>query len=208
MLEQERTHKLLKNHLNISWLRPENVVWDTVASSMISQFEITPPSLDLGCGNGILSFITGGGNFSLDYDWYINVDPQGFWENKDIYNVCKVNGLEDYIVERPAYSFTFGLDRKNNLLKQAEAIGLYENLIQHDANLSLPFEDARLKTIFSNILYWLNEPKKSLAEIYRVLDKGGLALLCVPNKKFFDYCFTYHWREKNSILLKKLNGFS
>lgn len=202
---QEKDLRLLRNHLNISWLRPENVVWDTTASSIISQFEIKPPSLDLGCGNGITSFITAGGSFSLDYDWYINADPQGFWENKDIYDVCKVIPFEDYIAERPYYRYTFGLDHKDSLLRQAKALGFYENLIQHDVNLALPFEEGQLKTVFSNILYWLDSPERALREIHRVLDKDGTVLLCLPNRKFLEYCFTYHWEKEDSPLLRKLN---
>lgn len=195
----------LKAHLNVAWLRPESALWDAIASTLISKYDIISPSLDLGCGNGIFSFITAGGSFSIDYDWYINVEPEGFWEDKDIYNVCKISSLKEYILELPKYSFTFGLDHKPNLLAQAKALNLYKNLIEHDANKSLPFEDGQLETVFSNILYWLSEPKSSLKEIYRILDKNGLALLCIPNKKFLEYCFTYRWEEKNSSLLKKLN---
>lgn len=195
----------LKAHLNVNWLRPENALWDTIASTLISKYDITPPSLDLGCGNGTFSFITAGGRFSIDYDLYINAEPEGFWENRNIYDVCKVNTLEYYIVERPSYSFTFGLDHTDNLLKQAKAFDFYQKLIQYDANLNLPFNEGQLKSVFSNILYWLSNLKKSLEEIYRILDKNGIALLCIPNTKFFDYCFTYHWMEKSPPLLKKLN---
>jgi SAM-dependent methyltransferase len=195
----------LKNHLNVSWLRPENALWDAIASSIISRYAINSPSLDLGCGNGIFSFITAGGSFSIDYDWYINVDVEGFWKNKDIYNACKVNSLQKHIVENPRYRFTYGLDQKINLLKQAESLGLYENIIQHDANQKLPFNDSQLRTVFSNILYWLNNPTKSLKEIHRILQKGGRALLCIPDTKFKEYCLTYSWKEKNSPLLRKLN---
>ncbi|MFC1951965.1 class I SAM-dependent methyltransferase, partial [Chloroflexota bacterium] len=144
-------------------------------------------------------------NFSIDYDWFINVDVAGFWENKDIYDTCSVNTLERYIVKKPEYTFTCGLDYKTNLLAQAESLGLYENLVLHDANQILPFEDSTFNTVFSNILYWLNEPLKSLREIHRVLQDKGRVLLCIPNVKFTEYCFTYSWEEKKSSLLMKLN---
>ncbi|MBA7679211.1 hypothetical protein ES703_87495 [subsurface metagenome] len=195
----------LKEHLNVWWLRPESALWDAIASTIISKHEIKSPSLDLGCGNGIFSFITAGGNFSIDYDWYINVDVEGFWDNEDIYDTCNVDKLEQYIIKKPAYVFTYGLDHKTNLLTQARSLGLYENLILHDANQTLPFEDSRFKTVFSNILYWLDSPLESLKEVHRVLQNGGRALLCIPNVKFKEYCFTYSWREKQSPLLKKLN---
>lgn len=197
--------RFLREHLNVWWLRPESTLWDATASTIISRHKIKSPSLDLGCGNGIFSFITAGGNFSIDYDWFINVDVEGFWENKDIYDVCKVDKLEQYIIAKPEYTLTYGLDYKINLLNQAKGLGLYENLIMHDANQTLPFEDSHFKTVFSNILYWLNDPLESLKEIYRVLQNGGRALLCIPNVKFTEYCFTFSWEEKKSSLLKKLN---
>ncbi len=204
-MSADRAINLLNAHLNAAWLRPESALWDAIASTIISKHEIVPPSLDLGCGNGIFSFITAGGEFSIDYDWYVNVDAGGFWENRDIYDSCRINDLENQIVKRPEYNFTYGLDHKTNLLRQAGALNFYENLIDHDANLALPFKERQFKTVFSNILYWLNEPVHSLREIYRVLDKGGTAVLCIPNSNFFDYCFTYHWKEDNSELLRLLN---
>lgn len=195
----------LKAHLNINWLRPENALWNATASTLISKYEIIPPSLDLGCGDGIFSFITAGGNFSTDYNRYINVNTEGFWENKDIYDTCNLDRLEGYIMEYPKYSFVFGLDHKSNLLKQAKALDFYDNLIKHDANRELPFEDRKFKTIFSNILYWLDDVQKVLKEIYRILDKDGITILCIPNTKFFEYCFSYQWKEKQSELLRLLN---
>jgi len=195
----------LKNHLNVWWLRPESALCDAIASTVISRHKIEPPSLDLGCGNGIFSFIPAGGDFSIDYDWFINVDVEGFWENKDIYDACQVNKLEPYVAKKPEYTFTYGLDYKTNLLNQAGSLGLYENLTLHDANQILPFENGQFKTVFSNMLYWLNEPLKALKEINRSLQNGGRALLCIPNLKFTEYCFTFSWEEKKSSLLQKLN---
>lgn len=195
-LPATNSNNFLKSHLNVNWLRPESALWDAIASTVISRYEITLPSLDLGCGNGIFSFITAGGDISIDYDWYVNVDTKGFWENRDIYDVCKINRLEKYIAEKPTYNFTYGLDHKPNLLKQAESLDFYENLIEHDANRELPFEEGKFKTIFSNILYWLDDVPKVLKEIYRILDKDGITILCIPNTKFFEYCFTYQWKEK------------
>ena len=195
----------IKAHLNVAWLRPESAFWDVIASTIISKYENNHPSLDLGCGNGIFSFITAGGEFSIDYDWYINVNTEGFWKNKDIYDACKISTLAGFITKKPRYTFTIGLDHKPNLLKQAKALNFYGNLFECDANLPLHFKDEEFKTIFSNILYWLDDVKQSLSEIYRILEGNGIVILCVPNTKFYDYCFTYHWKKKNSELLRLLN---
>lgn len=197
---------LLSAHLNVSWLRPENALWDAVASFHLSKYKIIPPSLDLGCGNGIFSFITAGGRFSIDYDWYINVDESRVKGRSDMYDTCLVNNLKKYITRDPAYKFTFGLDAKVNLLKQASLLGFYDNIIEHDANSRLPFREGQFKSVFSNILYWLKDLDRLLEEVYRILDTGGIALLCLPNVTFYDYCISYQWKNRHSNLLKLLNG--
>src|SRR5438093_4598760 len=97
------SQSFLDAHLNVSWLRPESALWDAIASSIISQFPIQSPSLDLGSGNGMFSFITAGGDFSIDYDWYRNVDTKGFWDNKDIYDSFVASPMQSAIIKKPAY---------------------------------------------------------------------------------------------------------
>ena len=192
-------------HLDVAWLRPESALWDAIASAIVSRCPIASPSLDLGCGNGIFSFITAGGRFSIDYDWYMNVDPEGFWEGKDIYDVSGTVNAAAFITERPRYTFTVGMDHKANLLKQAGSLSFYERLVVHDADETLPFEDGTFMTVFSNILYWLKDLGASLRELRRVLDARGTALLCLPNRRFYEYCSTYGWEKRGSELLRLLN---
>lgn len=204
-LKPKDKNKFLWNQLNVNWLRPESALWRALDSTLTSKYKIKPPSLDIGCGNGIHSFITAGGNFSLDYDFYVNTKVEGFYENKDIYDVCNVSNIGDFISEQPRYKFTYGLDHKKGLCEQAMQLNFYEEIILHDANKAPPFEDSEIKTVFSNILYWLNSPTKALEEVKKILEVGGIALLFVPDIKFKDYCLTYHWKEQNSQLLRKLN---
>lgn len=184
----------LKNHLNVWWLRPESALWDAIASTVISQYKIEFPSMDLGCGNGIFSFITAGGRFSLDYDWFRNVD----FSKKDMYDTKRVN-VSQYIEQRPKYKFDWGVDIKANLLQQARGLNFYKNLKLHDMNHPLPFEDESFGTIFSNILYWLRDPAAVLKEIHRVLVPKGMVMLCMPNQNFYKYCPTYRWKTQTGL---------
>jgi len=196
---------LLSAHLNVSWLRPESALWDAVASYHLSKCKITSPSLDLGCGNGIFSFITAGGRFSIDYDWYINVDESRMNAGNDMYDTCLIKNMKRYITRSPAYKFTFGIDAKATLLKQAGLLGFYENIIEHDANKHFPFYDGKFNSVFSNILYWLKDPGSSLKEVHRILKTSGRAFLCLPNTTFYDCCVSYQWKNRHSNLLKLLN---
>ena len=178
---------------------------DAIASSIISQFPILSPALDLGSGNGLSSFITAGGAFSLEYDRYKNVDPRGFWENKDIYDTVVEPPKKEWIIQDPKHRIDYALDVKVNLLRQAQALGFYRHAVVADANYPLPLEDRTFQTIFSNMLYWLSSPESSLEEILRVLRPNGRALLCLQDHKFKDCCLSYRWRELNSEVLRLLN---
>lgn len=195
----------LKNHFNIGWLRPETALWDAIASVTISKSKFLTPSLDLGCGNGLFSFVTAGGQFSTDYDVFMNANIEGLCEKKDIYDANRNINIGDHILKKPAYQFTCGLDHKRNLLEQAKKLDFYQKLILHDANEPLPFPDKSFKTVFSNILYWLRSPEETLGEISRILLIGGRTFLCVPNTNFFEFCESYCWQKKRSKLLKIIN---
>jgi SAM-dependent methyltransferase len=197
--------EFIEAHLNVYWLRPESALWDAIASSVISRADFVAPSLDLGSGNGIFSFITAGGAFSSAYDWYRNVDPTGFWQNKDIYDTFERAPDATSIARKPDYTITCAVDAKESLLKQASGLGFYDSTQVADADARWPLEDGSFKTIFSNILYWLKSPEHSLREMHRVLQRGGRALLCLQDHQFKDLCVSYRWRQKNSELLRILN---
>jgi SAM-dependent methyltransferase len=199
------SRNFLDAHLNVNWLRPESALWDAIASSTIAQFPILSPSLDLGSGNGIFSFITAGGAFSLDYDWYRNVNPDGFWDNRDIYDTLTTPPTQSAIIRPPDHRIDCALDAKQHLLCQAETLKFYRHVVLANANHRLPFRDSSFETVFSNILYWLDSAEASMKEIKRVLRSGGRSLLCLPDHKFKDYCISYHWRELNSEALRLLN---
>lgn len=195
----------LEEHLNVNWLRPESALWDTVASSAMAPFRMEPPSLDLGSGNGIFSFITAGGAFSEEYDWYRNVDPTGFWENRDVYDCFRAGPPPEWITRRPRIQIDWALDHKENLLRQAAALDFYRQTKVANANHRLPFEEESFQTVFSNILYWLDSLEFSLKEVWRVLRPGGRALLSFPDRRFIDFCVSFRWGKQGSRMLKMLN---
>ncbi|MCX5788603.1 MAG: methyltransferase domain-containing protein [Elusimicrobia bacterium] len=195
----------LKEHLNVWWLRPEQALWDAVASDVIAKEPVRSPSLDLGCGNGIYSFIQAGGSFGPGYDWFSNATASGFRKNKDSYDVPLAVDPADHIARKPRMRFDFAFDHKQNLLDQAARLGLYEKALCGDAQSRLPFADGSLATVFSNILYWLRDPAARFAEIGRVLRPGGRALLCLQDPRFKAICESYQWHRRRSELLRLLN---
>jgi SAM-dependent methyltransferase len=93
------------------------------------------------------------------------------------------------LAKLPDYQIDVGFDHKDNLLKKAGLLGMYRETKVGDGNQPLPFADASFSSVFSNIVYWLDEPASALAEIRRVLKPGGQACLMLPNTTLPDYSF-------------------
>lgn len=177
--------------LNVFWLRPETALWRSIDIDVMQDFEFRSPSLDMGCGDGIFSFIRAGGRFDASFDAFqslTNLDE--FFNKVDIFDSFD-SSLLPAINKKPDYMIDYAFDHKDNLLKKAKALGLYKNCITGDANDKLPFEDNSMNTVFSNIVYWLDKPEETLQEIARVLKTGGRCCLMLPNNTFPEFCF-YH----------------
>src|SRR5213075_1889943 len=89
----------------------------------------------------------------------------------------------------PEFVIDCGADHKSNLLKQASRLEFYKRLVECDANRHLPFEDGEFRTVFSNILYWLDDPETALKEIARIC--SDRAILCMPTTDFYAFCPSY-----------------
>lgn len=197
-------YNYLNEHLNVYWLRPESALWDTIASYEISKLNIPGIDIDLGSGNGIFSFITAGGRFSLEFDWFLQVNLSDLRRN--IFHYFDKNKFKsEYIIKSPDISFNTAFDNNKIMLKQAKALGWYKKYIESDIREHYPFEDGSLSAVFSNILYWVNEPTPAMREINRVLRKNGMLILCLPDYKFVDFCPTYKSCRKEYRWLLNLN---
>ena len=180
-----------RQFLSAYWLRPETALWRAIDLQAMSGFDFDQPSLDLGCGDGIFSFIRAGGEFDLRFDaTRAAARLDAFFDKVDVFDTfegyCPPNPLRP-----PAYRISCGFDLKENLLKKASALGLYDSLSAGDANSPLPFPDATFASLFSNILYWLREPQSTMYEIARVLMPQGRCCLMLPNPSLRDFTF-YH----------------
>lgn len=186
-----RSSTCLDELLNVFWLRPETALWRSLDIAAMEDFEFRSPSLDLGCGDGTFSFIRAGGGLDITFDAFQSVtDLDRFFEKVDVHD--SFDPLVRPILTRQAsYRIDYGLDHKENLLKKAATLGLYQELAQGDANEGLPYPDQFLSSVFSNILYWLASPDFALREIYRVLRPGGQCCLMLPNDTLPQFSFYY-----------------
>jgi len=177
----------LQQYLNVYWLRPITAMWRSINAQAMDGIDFAEPSLDLSCGDGICSFIQAGGELSLDDDIFKAVgNLEKFFSNVDIYD----SNSEEYrptITKKPNYQITVGADWKQNLLDKAETLDFYKELVLHDNNERLPFEDESFKTVFSNSVYWVDSPADLLQEIRRVLRPDGQAVIVLLTKNILDY---------------------
>ncbi|MDY0116715.1 MAG: methyltransferase domain-containing protein [Sulfurimonadaceae bacterium] len=191
---------VLKELLNVYWLRPETALWRAIDIETMKDFKVQGKSLDLGCGDGVLSFIRAGGKFDITFDDYQSIgNLDKFFENHDVHDTF-LDGYSPNISKKPEYIFSTALDHKENLLLKSKALNFYDNLITHDANQKLPFEKNTFDSIFSNIVYWLDDPQKSMNEISRVLKVGGEVSLMLPNSTMPEFSFynQLHIKSKNN----------
>ena len=194
----------LKQFLNVYWLRPETALWRTIDCVKMEELKFEKPILDIGCGDGIFSFIRAGGQFGLGFDMYLSVGNfDNFFANADIYNTFNENKLIYDIVQKPKYKIDVGLDWKQALLDKANFIGLYDKLIKHDANYRLPLEDNSFNTVFSNTMYWLDNVEGALREFVRIVTEEGKIILMLPDKNIKNY-YIYNYYLQNKSLWAKL----
>jgi len=175
--------------LNVFWLRPETALWRELDIRAMRTFEFRGPSLDIGCGDGIFSFIRSGGRFSDTFDAFRSMSGlDKYFENVDVFDACNP-AVHPVVTVAPSYRIDVAFDHKANLLAKAGQLGLYGALKQGDGNRALPFEDERFSSVFSNILYWLDRPQDALHEIHRILRPGGQACLMLPSETFPEFSF-------------------
>jgi len=188
----------LRELLNVYWLRPETALWRAIDIETMKDFDIKGKSLDLGCGDGVLSFIRANGKFDISFDDYQSIgNLDKFFDNHDVHDTFK-EGYLPKIIKKPNYIFSTALDHKNNLLLKSKALNFYNDFIEHDANTELPFADNTYDSIFSNIVYWLDSPQKSINEISRILTVGGRVALMLPNSTMPDFSFYNQLHIKNN----------
>jgi len=211
MIERSMSNMTLENLLNVFWLRPETALWRALDIEAMEGFEFKSPSLDLGCGDGIFSFIRAGGEFKSEFDAFKSVAGLGkFFEGADVFNYCD-ESFSPAIKRKPNYQIDFGFDQKEALLQKTQGLGLYKETVSGDANSKLPFEDNSIASLFSNIIYWLDDPEKVFNEVSRVLNQGGKACFMLPNEtlptfSFYNSLCRYSGSEEFSFLEKLDRG--
>jgi len=188
------TIEYLEQLLSVHWLRPETALWRIFDCLLMHDCNLAGQSIDLGCGDGTLSYIMAGGKIG-NFDAYTHLTSlQSFNQGADIYNT-KVS--PDYIPDiddtHLRGSYFYGVDHKEGLISKAGRFSsFYQNTMVHDINNRLPFDDGYFSNAFSNVLYWLDDLNKVLADWNRILSDSGKLMIFVPNKNFKEKAWLYY----------------
>jgi len=171
---------LLRRFVQAYWLRPENALWMTLRSTTLSAHALQRPSLDVSCGDGVFSFLHGGGAFDPAFDVFTSVArlDRRQSETGDMFDHLR----DDYrppIISRPVESIDVGTDCKPTMLAKADRLRFYDRLVEHDNNHPLPFADATFQTVYCNAAYWVANIDGFLAEMRRITRPGGRIILQV-----------------------------
>lgn len=140
-----------KEFLNHFWLRPENALLVSLRAesyyNTLTYFGDGKDTIDVSCGDGVFSFITLGGKLSPEFDMFRSVKfgrREGDFDHFDYFDE-KEYKLK--IFKKPDRFYQYGVDWKENLLKKAEKLNFYQQLIQHDNNFPLPFPDNSMRYV-------------------------------------------------------------
>lgn len=194
----------LKNFLNIYWIRPEIAIWRTLDVVQLSSVKFRKPVIDLGCGDGTFCFTKFGGKVDYSFDVYKTMkNTKGFFNGKDIHDQKFVN--KPKILKKSKIKIDVGLDWKNNLLNKAENLSIYEKTIQHNLDKTLPFENKKFETIFSNVFYWMKNIDNIISESKRILSDSGEIIILVPDKNFKDNLIYQEFLKNKYIWAKMLD---
>ena len=203
-----KREKLFKRFLLYHWLRPEVALLKYYQADQWQKWKFKEPSMDLLSGDGEFSFLTWGGEFDFMTDMYVNVPPMtidDYFSNRDVYNVPfkkKVYKLK----KKADIKITTGFDYSKGQTNKAKRLDLYRNFIIGDLNNGLGMiEDESYKSIFANSLNVSRDVPGLLADIRRILVKGGRVYLSAQDKKQVDIALYNLYRDKGLKLGKCLD---
>jgi SAM-dependent methyltransferase len=152
----------------------------TLRSEALSAEPLESPSIDLGCGDGVFSFLHGSGVLDPSFDVFTATahlaDVRD--EHADMFD-CAGDQYNPGILVPPAATFDVGLDLKPALLGKAKRLGGYGRLIEHDCNQPLPLEGGSFQTAYCNGGYWITRIDLFLSELRRITRPGGRVILQV-----------------------------
>jgi SAM-dependent methyltransferase len=184
----------LRRLLGPMWLRPESALWYAHEAAVARDWldPLQSPSLELGCMEGVSTFVMLGGEFGLGFDVYRDVewsDRSHRWGSlaEDYYDKLPASRDVD-ILSRPQQRFDTGLAWKRSHVEKAARLGIHDTLVEHDPNEQLGmFEDGAFALVWGPNLYWIDRFEQMLGELRRIVRPDGRIVTVLPDRSALDH---------------------
>lgn len=162
-------------------------------SEALATVPMQGPVADLGCGDGIFSFLHADGVLSPDFDVFGAVArlEDVHSESADIFDHVD-DGYDPVVLSNPAFKIDVGTDRKANMLGKAGHLKLYDRLVPCDHNDDLPFDDDAFETVYCNTAYWVENVDGFMREVSRITRPAGTVVMQVKFDVIADYTMRQH----------------
>jgi len=140
---------------------------------------------------------------------YITISPYITKDSRILDVGCAIGGFLDFLKDK-GYKNLYGIE------PIIEYVNMAKNMNIKVGNIySIPFADDSFDlVILDQVLEHLSAPNLAMKEIRRVLDKGGLCYISVPDVERYNALYFYlirehiqHFELKNIKLLAGLNDF-
>lgn len=189
----QESSNILKEALNLYWLRPENAL--AIASYITRGTSLAPESghkaADFACGDGINTFFKCGGRFDPSFDLFQagvlkESTSQIAKKSLDVFD-CYDSSYQPLILESPSIKYAYGTDHKSALLQKANTLNFYDELFEADLRDDVPVKD--LDLLYCNSLYWVKETDSVLNNVKKMMNSKSKVILDVftTEKKNLDY---------------------
>ncbi|MDO8530739.1 MAG: class I SAM-dependent methyltransferase [Dehalococcoidia bacterium] len=160
--------------LQVYYHYPWHALWRGVEAMALARIALTPPVLDIGCGDGIFAVLLTANSIERDFDDF------------RVYHGGIATSNRSYSLERP---LDVGLDLEWPSLPKASALHAYRLTICADAS-HLPFKNESFSTVLGNSSVEHMPPlSEVIAETWRVLKPGGRLVLTVPTTTLGQHLF-------------------
>ena len=182
--------ELLTAYLNAFWLRPESALLQYAEARIeqdILKSYVSPPFLDIGCGDGVGSSLLMGWRFAAEFDVYHDLDLEAV----DIYDSVPQNEAPVTITTQ-GKPIDYGVDIKQSMVERARLLGTFGRVMQANA-ARIPLRDGEIGCVYSNVIPDVDDEMVDLvlSECSRVLRSGGHLIMRSPTETYRDHLFYY-----------------
>lgn len=134
--------------------------------------------------------------------------------NAPILEIGIGDGKISHVILKNHDQIDVGIDIEESGLETARAIEIskgkkrYKKVLMADAEKML-FKDATFRTVISNSTFeHINKDTKAVAEVSRILKKGGLFFLTVPSKNLEKWILEYEAQRDSSQAKENIEKFN